>query len=108
MSSPEHFDGCAAAYRQLAQNSPDERSPGDMFEIAGLFSSMANDLRLLRQAHTKPHACADRHLMRFSGVRLKSPDLLVAAAALASNAARRMKRWRSPAMSDTSAPLPDI
>lgn len=54
MSCPEHFDSRAAAYRQLAQNSSDPRLAGDMFEIASMFSSMAIDLRLLRQTSPKP------------------------------------------------------
>lgn len=46
MSNPEHFRSRAALYRQLAQNAKEERRAGDMFEIANLFTSMADELTL--------------------------------------------------------------
>ena len=47
MSHPRHFRSRAAAYRQLARESRNEHHAGDMFEIANLFDSIANDLALL-------------------------------------------------------------
>lgn len=49
MLSPEHFRSRAAEYRQLAEGSQDERRAGDLFEIAEMFKSMADDLTLMRQ-----------------------------------------------------------
>lgn len=49
MSNPEHFRSRADAYRRFAHDSRDEVHAGDMFEIANLFNSMADDLARLRQ-----------------------------------------------------------
>lgn len=76
MSNPEHFDSRAAAYRQLALNSSDPRLAGDMFEIASMFGSMANDLRLLRQARPKCQTHGTRILARLAWLRLERPHPL--------------------------------
>lgn len=69
MSCPEHFDSRAAAYRQLAQDSTDPRLAEDMFEIASMFSSMANDLRLLRQTSPKRQLHSSWNWARLGPVR---------------------------------------
>jgi hypothetical protein len=45
MSYVDYFRSRASAYRQLANESEDEKISGDMYEIASMFSRMADDLR---------------------------------------------------------------
>ena len=54
MTNPEHFRSRAAAYRRLALASLDERCAGDLFEIASLFNSMADDLTFLIRPSRPP------------------------------------------------------
>jgi hypothetical protein len=44
MSHVDHFRSRVSAYRKLANESKDEETAGDMYEIANLFNRMADDL----------------------------------------------------------------
>ena len=46
MPFPENFRSRASEYRRIAQNSQDQKRAGEVFEIAHLFDSMADNLRL--------------------------------------------------------------
>jgi hypothetical protein len=78
MSNPEHFRSRAAAYRQIAQNSLDERTAGDMFEIANHFNSMADALTRLGPAPKKRQSQVCRALAFLEEIRLECSYLLAA------------------------------
>jgi len=73
MSNPEHFRRRATAYRQLAQESLNEEIAGDMFEIAKMFNSMADDLTLLWQTPEKHQPRVSWISEIFAGMHLERP-----------------------------------
>jgi len=53
MLNSDHCRSRAAACRQLAIDSKNERTEGDMFEIASMFSCMAEELYALELPHAE-------------------------------------------------------
>jgi hypothetical protein len=88
MLNSDHCRSRAAAYRQLAIDSKNERTEGDMFEIASMFSCMAKELyalefhRAQEQARPIPSAAPiPRQLPKFVGQFLKLGGFLARYAA---------------------------
>ena len=56
MANSDHFRSRAVAYRQLAVDSKNERTEGDMFEIANMFNCMAEKLLALELPRVREQA----------------------------------------------------
>ncbi|HTQ12696.1 MAG TPA: hypothetical protein VMH86_02380 [Rhizomicrobium sp.] len=88
MSNPRYFRSRAAEYRRLALDCADEQQAGNLFEIAGMFDSMAADMTSRPKAVAWPEPGASRVsalLTRASSVFLSVKPLSGAARILTIN-----------------------